>query len=335
MDPITTTPNVPATTETPSVATTTPSVSAEKPAATWDEAYARVDAAAAAAPATPETPESPALEPAPATTEPPPAEDVPVPGEPPKERWPSILENARKKGHEAAIQEFQQQYGGGLEVVQALRSDLPGTLGQLLDEAITSPEHGASVRAMLGQKLSSLRRQTTPPPVEDAEPQIYVQGENGETFVDPAALPKRDAWLERRLERKFEEKFKPIADLQQQVEHAQAIARFQAQSQQTVTQRLEFWKTQPGFTTHAKAIAAKQKELFEANHANGMDEWTALGMAYAQIVPPLLQQQQQTDLTATAVAKAAGRSDNPAASAPAPPRRPKTWDEAYAQVGLV
>jgi hypothetical protein len=263
-----------------------------------------------------------------------------VPGEPPQERWPTILENARKKVREETTQQFQQQVQQlqpALQVIQKLNTDLPGTVGQLIREGLASPQHREGLRAELGRLFGSLKQQQQqaaqaqqPSPfADDVEPQRYVTVE-GQQYFDPHADAKWQEWRERQLDKRYEEKFKPAMSLAEQVQKAQQIAAFQAQSKQTVEQRLTHWKTQPGFEQHKKAIGLKQQELYDS----GLDEWTALGIAYAQVVPPLLQQQSQSSLTAQAVAKAAGRTDNPGAFASAPPRRPRTAKEALEQVGL-
>jgi hypothetical protein len=339
---VTTTTTPSTTTETTSVSA--PSVSAETtPAKTWDEAYARVDAAAAtAAPATPET-DATATDPASADAIAPPvpakalSDDSPIEdvdtltGMIPATRVKASLKNARDKGKLEAEATFKQQYAGHLQIGDALRANLPGTLGQLLDEALTHPDHGAAVKAMLGAKLRGLRQ---PPasaaPAAEAEPSLFVE-QNGERYFDPDALPKWQAWQTRQLKSALEQQFAPLTALQSNLERAQAIARFQEESRQTVEQRLAHWMKQPGFVDHKAQIATRQRELFEQG---GMDEWTALGLAYAEVVPPKLAESRQSALSARAVAQAAGRTDNPAATVPSPPRRPKSWDEAYAQQGL-
>jgi hypothetical protein len=207
-------------------------------------------------------------------------------------------------------------------------------VGQLIREGLASPQHREGLRAELGRLFGSLKQQAQqaaqPPPfTDDVEPQRYVTVE-GQQYFDPQADAKWQEWRERQLDKRYEEKFKPAMSLAEQVQKAQQVAAFQAQSKKVVEQRLEHWKKQPSFEQHKKAIGIRQQELYDS----GLDEWTALGIAYAQVVPPLLQQQSQSSLTAQAVAKAAGRTDNPGAFASAPPRRPRTAKEALEQVGL-
>jgi hypothetical protein len=278
-----------------------------------------------------------AFQSAPTTQEQAPVQEAQPPGEPPAERWPQILDNARKKAKDEATQQLSQQWGPALQVIQKLNTDLPGTVSQLIREGLASPQHREGLRAELGRLFGSLRAQQQqaqaalpPAPATDAEPQRYVEVD-GVQYFDPQADAKWQQWRERQLDKRYEEKFKPAMSLAEQVQKAQQIAQFQAQSQQTVTERLKHWKEQPGFEQHKKAIGVKQQELYNS----GLDEWTALGLAYAQVVPPLLTQQSQSSLTAQAVAKAAGRTDNPGAFASAPPRRPRSAKEALEQVGLI
>ncbi len=314
--------------------------SSQRPAAdnrpaSIDEALARAtESMTGEEPATSQSVPSPeASTPAPATGEPP-AEDATTQREPvgpvPLDRHKATLENARKKATEdateKAVQQFQQQYGGALHVVEALRTDLPGTLGQLLQEAITSPEHGPAVKAMVGRMLNGLRQRAAPAPA-DVEPELFVE-QNGERYLDPAALQQWQSWHERQLEARLAQKFAPLAELQQSVQQAQAFAQLQAEAKQTVEQRLKIWHEQPGFTDHQAAIAAKQKELF----ANGLDEWTALGVAYAQVVPPLLNAKQTAQWVQDAATKSRGSTPNPVTSAPAQLPKARTVDEALEQV---
>jgi hypothetical protein len=335
----------PTTTETPSAPLSTPSSTspAERPR-TWEEAYAQVDAAAAtAAPATPDG-DPTATDSAPASAIETPASDQP-PTDPtatkegpiPYPRHKAALENARKEAAAETEKRLTQQFKPALDVATALHGDMQsGNIegwSQLTMEYVNHPVLGQQIRSFFGRMLG---QRGTPPaaPVADAEPSLFVE-RDGEQYFDPAALPKWQEWNRRQIEQSLEKKYEPLTKFQQTVERAQAISTFQKQSQQTVSQRLEFWKTQPGFTEHVQAIKAKQQELFDAHHAQGMDEWTALGVAYAQVVPALLQSKQRSDLSAQATALAAGRSDNPAAVGVAPPKRPRSWDEAFAQQGLV
>ena len=284
-------------------------------------------------PATPHpveaTPE--AITPAPATTEPP-AElaqaEAEAVGPIPLERHKAALENARKKATEEASQQFQQQYGPALDIVRRLSADLPNTLGQLLDEALTSEQYGPAVKAMLGRKLGGMRqRAQSALSADDPEPSMFVE-QNGEKFFDPSALPKWQQWNERRIKAAvaadMEQKFAPVVQLSQQVEQAKAYQKLKSESEANVDRMLEHWKQAPGFLDHKDAIAAKQQELFAA----GMPFDQALGIAYAQVVPARLQAKSTNDLIRQAADKSRGSTANPIASAPAQPRKFRTPDEA-------
>ena len=318
----------------PAVSPSAPSSPAADKPSSFSDALAQADAAAGSAPATSETTTPEATAPAPATTEPPPVDpSTPEPAGPiPLDRHKAALENARKKEREAVTQELQQQFQPALQVVQQLHNDVQsGSIegwAQLTQEYIQHPTLGPQLRSFFGKMLGQRGQQASPAPA-DAAPELFVT-QNGEKYFDPEQLP---AYLEHR-DRQREAKAYQERQAQEQAQRnrAEAITQFHEQAQLTVKQRMASWSEQPGFTEHKKAIAAKQKELFEQH---GHDEWTALGLAYAQIVPALLQQKSTTDLTAQAVAKAAGRTDNPAATGVAPPRRPRSAAEALAQQGMV
>ena len=302
----------------------------------FDSAVSELTAGDSASP-TPAPPDTPATTPAPATTEPPQKVDgtsaEPAPeskGPIPFERHKSILENARTEAAKEAETRVMQQYAPQLQVVQRLQADPVGTVTQLINELQQHPEYGQQLRSYAGRMLAG-KRGTPPAPTTQAEaepgPDIWSKDEHGREIALYSAegLAKREAWLMKRLEQQFGEKFKPALDIAQERQKQQ-------QQQQIVSMAMEGYKPYiaalqklPGFIDHKQAIVDRQHELMR-EHV-GTDPVALLFQAYADVVPAKLQQaqqqlvaQQQQSLVQQAGQKLAASSHNPAASATASPR---------------
>jgi hypothetical protein len=307
-----------------------------------DTVDAALDAAFASPPEEATASDTPS-EPAP-TTEPaaaiaqPPTQTEPegAKGEPPKERWDTILSNARTKAREEALAEHK----NALELVQQLRTDFTGTLAQMLEEASVDPRFADQITSRAAAILSNRRKGA-----EDTEPQpdAVMRYEDGTTepSYTPAQLRKWQEWRERQLERKVSEKFQPLQQLQERfVRHEQAKQEAD-KAAGIASERGAAWKAMPFFDEHRPAILERQQAIYdELKSSPGFDPvnspWNALQRAYAEVVTaqalPKLQTQNTQVLVAEAARKRAGSVSDPAASAPAQPRKPRTVDEALDQV---
>ncbi len=274
-----------------------------------------------------------ATTPAPATTEPPlvdPAAVADTAGPIPFERHKAALENARTKAREEASQQFQQQYGPAIKEMQRLGADLQnGSIegwAQLTAEYAQHPVLGQQVRSFFGRMLGQRGQapQGQPPvPAADQEPSYFVE-QNGERYFDPEKFAAWQQWNKQQLKAEMQQEFKPLVDATTKAAQVEAYEQVKAQSWEKVNGIYDRWKTVPGFVEHQKAIAAKQKELFES----GVPFEQSLGIAYAQVVPALLQAKSTNDFITQATAKSRASTANPVASAPARPGRFRTPDEA-------
>lgn len=320
------------------VADTTPTT----PDAVLDAAFA---APASDAPASSETPSTPTPEekPAAAIAQPQePAKSEGAKGEPPRERWDSILDNARRKAREDALAEHRD----ALEIVDRLRNDFTGTLAQLLEEGSTDPRFSEQVTSRAAAILSARRKAGQ----ELVEPQPDVQwtAEDGSPVTGYSAeqLRKWHQWNAKQQESRILQQFQPLQQMQQQFQHAQERARMEQQATAIATERGAQWKDAPLFADHKDAILKRQAEIYaewqqqatqgERRSDPVNDPWSALQRAYFEVIQtqalPKLQTQTAEQLQAVAARKRAGSASDPAASLPAQPRRPRTPDEALDQV---
>lgn len=312
-------------------ASTPASTPAERPTS-WADALKQAEEAAASPSPAPTTPE--AQTPVPAIAEPPQAtSEAESVGPIPLDRHKAALENARKKAAEEAAQQYQQQYGGSLEVIKALQADPVGTVIQLATELQSHPAYGQQLRSAAGRMLAAQRGSKQPSAQPEPAPEADLELQDGTQVYSALAQAKREEWLKRQMQAEFGKQLEPLRQLHQRVQRADQANQMQAQATKEASSRYQAWSQQPHFEEHKADIAKAQTEFFEQGH----DSWTALGLAYAKVmkdvVLPKLQNQSKQDIVASAVAKAAGRSTNPAASVPAPPGRPKSWREALQQAG--
>lgn len=282
------------------------------------------------------TPE-PAPEPVAATQQPQTPENPSAKGEPPRERWESILANARTKAREDALAEHRDH----LEVVQALKTDYVGTLAKLLEEGASDSRFSEALTAKAAALLNSRKQEAK----ANTEPEPDLQTADGALVYSADQLRKWHQWNQRQSEAKLTEQFKPLQELQAQFVQQRETQRLTQEAVSIAEERGASWKTMPFFADHKEAILTRQQEIYaEAEAASKRGEgrfdpvntpWMALQQAYSEIVTsralPKLQSQQTDSLVAQAARKRAGSSSDPAAMAPAQPRRPRTVDEALEQ----
>lgn len=292
-------------------------VSSESRPASFQEAFQAVGAAD-----TPDPGDSSAAQttPAPAIAEP--ATDAtdapveaengqPVAGPIPLDRHEAILRNTRDKTIRDVVSQVERKYGGAIQLQQRMASDPIGTLAQLIDEAVAHPEIGQHVIGQLARTLGARRQARS-----ELQP---IQTEAGEFYSA--------AQVKQLVEQSIAERMQPLEQDREARAREAAALRFREQTAQTVKSRLSQWEQQPGFSDHKSEIAAKQQEFV----SQGADTWTALGLAYAAVVPPKLQAKQTNQFVQEAVRKANASTSNPATVAPTLKPRPRDFREALAQ----
>lgn len=248
----------------------------------------------------------------------------------PFERHQAILQNTRQKAAEEVVGRVQQHYGAAIEFQSRLQSDPQGTLTQLIDEVVSDPNLGPQMMSHLARTLSQRRGQKA----LNEEPQPDLLTTDGDLVFSAGQYQKREAWLRQQMAEEVNQRLAPIEQERQRQAEAAALERRSQETRQTVTTRLSEWQKRPGFRDHQQAIAVKQSEYVRA----GLDTWSALGLAYADIyterVLPKVQADSQTTLVKSAFAKAQGSTSHPGQVAPSTMPRPRSIDEAFRQVGL-
>lgn len=310
---------------------------ANEPAADIQTEDAVLDAAFAspepAADSEPSAETAPVSEPAAAIAQPQtPDQPSGVKGVPPEERWPSILENTRNKTREETLAAYKDQ----LEIVQRLREDFSGTLAQLLEEGSNDPRFSEQLTSRAAAILAA-RNQAAK---ANTEPEPDLQTADGALVYSADQLRKWHQWNQTQTEKKLTEQFKPLQQLQQRFEQHQQQVQAAEKATETVGRRMAPLTALPFFKESQEAIKARQREIYEQMQGQpGFDPdetpFTALIQAYGEVVGtqaiPKLRSAQTGQFIADAARKRAGSSSDPAATAPAHPRKPRSVDEALEQ----
>jgi hypothetical protein len=260
----------------------------------------------------------------------------------------TALDNARTKAGQEAEARFQKEYGGALEVIRAMQSDLPGTLSQLLSEAVAHPQHGQAVLAHAARLLQGRRGTKAPEAVVEPEPQADLQTAEGELVYSAKQQQAREAWFRRQVLGDVEKTYGPIKQSfeqqQKQQQQTEAFNKYRAEADTRSKAQAETLKKLPFVEEHRSAINARQQEIFAEMAQRGgvnpheapMQAWL---QAYSEIVGKALpardaslQARTQQAFVTTAATKVRGSQSDPAASAPAQPRKARTPDEALDQV---
>lgn len=323
--------------------------------ATLDQAYAELTAA----PAEPAKTEPAAQEGiAPTTAEPPKGDVQPGPegkeGPIPFAAHKTALENARTKAaqetEQRLLQQLQQELAPYVESIKFAQS-LQANPGEALAAWLEARREDPTVRAALARSFAGLRGQKTAE--ADPEPPRFADGPNGELIFDPAVDQKWREWNDRRIERqllaKIDEQYAPIKqsfeEQRKQREAAAELEKYTAQADRRAKAHAETLKQLPFVNEHKDAINARQQDIFAEMKRKALageleidptdaprQAWL---QAYAEIagkaIPQrdaALQAKTQQQFVQTAATKTRGSQSDPAASAPAQPRRGRTPDEA-------
>lgn len=307
-------------------ATSAPSESStpvQRPA-TFEEAFARDAATQSDSAATPDA--TAATEPSAATT----AESA-TPGEPPRERWDSILENARKKAADDATQKFQQDYGWAMRadrqaleqaiaLSQSYATDRPAFIRNVLAEAITDPTLAPLVRSEAARVLGARQPQAQPAP--DLSPDIPVMDANGQIVAQTFSAEKVQQIVQHAIQDALTKEVGPIKqDFQTRQEREQAI-RAQQELQTQVQDIYADSRELPGFAEHEAEIA----EVFASIPATVAPD-KALRQAWKQVVGDKLANRDQVkaDQIRELQTKAAASTVNPAAAVVSTAKRPTSF----------
>lgn len=285
-------------------------------------------------PATPETQE-PAVPEGEPTTEAVPQEaadsDASKQGPIPFAVHKTALENARTKAAEETQQRLLQEWRSQVEPVlphlNAITQDAQhGTidgLASLIAAYAENPQTAPQLRSYFGRMLSQQRQPAQAP--TDTRPEPDLQTPDGALVYSNERLQQLMAWERKQLQQELAQQIKPLQDMRQQQETQQRIAQQRDAALQWATSQLQEFRSDPDFVTHEKAV----KERMAANPSWSLDR--AWQQVYRDVVVPQKLAQGNVQYLEAAAKKSRGSAPDPAASAPAQPKRASTLDEALDQ----
>lgn len=291
---------------------------------TMAEAFASDISGAASLPADP-SPETPPAASASADATVPPAEatsaDTPTEtpkGEPPKERWDSILANARTKAKDEALAEWRQQHGwaesvdrGAVQeaarIGQLFQQDRVGFLRQVLAEAVADQTLAPMVRSEAARVLG-MRAQ----PTVDLSPDVPVINANGQEVTRTYSAERVQGIVQQAIAEALAKEVGPLKETVQSVAQERAHAAQLHQADQVAEQIYQQALTWPGFKEHEKAVGAEWDKH---------PDWSVQD-AYIAVVVPKLQAAEKARTLDELKTKAQASTVNPAAAAVASPHKP-------------
>lgn len=325
----TNTPSTPTATPTAAPATSAPSASptpGQRP--TFAQAFAQD-----AAPTAPETASPEAAPTTPSVTDTPVESATPTPSEPPKERWDSILANAREKARSEAEQQFQQQYGWAMQadravVEQAIQlgqsytQDKPAFIRSILAEAITDPNLAPLVRSEAARVLGARNAAPPPQPQVDLSPDIPVMDANGQVVAQTYSHERLQQVVQKAIEDFASRELSPIKQDYQTRQEQEQAARAQQELHATVQDIYSETSDLPGFKEHEQEIA----KVFASIPG---DPAKALRAAWKQVVGSTLANANQVKANTLKElqTKAAASAVNPASAVIPTTQRPRSFND--------
>ena len=237
---------------------------------------------------------------------------TPATGPIPFDRHQAILANTREKTTREIVSRVEQQFGGAIQFQTQMKADPIGTVSQIVTEMASHPEFGKAFISHLARTLSAQRQQAITPIDTEVGP-VYTADQ-----------------VQKLVAQEIASRVGPLEQERETQRRAAEAAQAKAQTSETVKARLKAWADQPGFAENESAIADKQMDLVR----QGLDPWSALGIAYASVVPAKLQAKSNSDLVQEAMRKAQASTGHPATVAPIAKPRPKTFREALQQQGV-
>lgn len=259
-------------------------------------------------------------------------------GEPPADKWPTILDNARKKATEEAWKGYEPLRGVKPEQVndlvtwwQRAHQDRDGFLTntvlehpdpmalieQIVQKVQAHPTHGNTFKSFVGRKMASMRGSAP-----DAEPQFLIPQADGSVAVDMAALPKWQAWQEQKIARSLESKLQPIqqrlAAEDKRIEaekQARAVDEFaDATSADALT-----WPEMDDEATRAE-VAQEYWRRVEHKELSNEQLLIELNAAWRSVVPPKMGQRAQQKALHTINRTASAGTINPSRTSTGAPK---------------
>lgn len=234
--------------------------------------------------------------------------------EPPRERWDSILDNARTKTRADVEREYKQKYGWADQFHEQPYEFVESWIDQLAQH----PQYGSQILAKAARLLNSRRgRQIGPEAgaaVEEPVPDVPIVDGQGQVVGQTYSATQLKKWREwdwAQREATLADRFAPLEQRAQRQEQAEQVAQLQATATQQSQQTLTELRAQPYFKDHEADI----KRAF-ADHPEWGDN---LHRAYLHVltttVLPKLSQTEQAKVLDSLQTKAAATTVSPQAQA--------------------
>ena len=237
-------------------------------------------------------------------------------GEPPRERWPDILENTRKKTRAEVEQEYKSRYGHYDEFERDPFSAVTGWLEQASEHSLLGP--------MVQHYITERAKHYAPPEAaqavgEEPKPDTPIVDDQGRvtgyTYSDKA-LRSWQNWNEQQLLAKLEKRFGSLEQTNQRFAQQEQFREQQRAAVQYADVTLTSLRQQPYFKEHEGAV--KQALMDHPEWGDNVHAAYAHVMA-TQILPSLGSAERREAVTAL-TGKGAGSTVSPGGTAPGAPK---------------
>ena len=240
----------------------------------------------------------------------------PATGEPPQERWPDILDNARKKTRGEVEAEFRQKYGWA----DQFQTDPYTFVEAWVDQLAEHPQYQPQILAKAARLLASRRGLTQP--VEDLKADVPIVDANGNV----TGYTYRGDVLDKVLDRRLKERFDPLEQRAQAQEQREQLATLQQQSWDHASKKLTELRQNPYFKEHE----AKVKAALAAHDEWGDNIHAAFNHVLLTDILPTLSQHEQRKMVESLQQKASASTVGPSGAGAATPKKFKSFAEAAA-----
>lgn len=273
-----------------------------------------------------------------ATTQPA-ATDASVPlAEPPQDKWPTILDNARKKATDEAWKGYEPLRGIPAERVNDLitwwqkaqanpdefltnalleQRDPMDLIDKIMQKVQTHPTHSQSLKSFIGRRMAAMRGQQP-----EAEPQFLIPQPDGTIAVDMAALPKWQEWNRKQAVAAVTGEIQPIKDwyqTQQQQQEQLAEQRRIDTFADTTHQDFQTW---PGMDDDGirQEVVADFAAHIDGKTLNQEELRLELNAAHRRVFYPKVSQAERTRVVRDIHQTASAGTVNPSRSSTGAPK---------------
>jgi ribosomal protein L7/L12 len=188
-------------------------------------------------------------------------------GEPPHERWPDILQSARKKEREAALTEWREKYGWAESVPREQLEGMAGWYSKYQDdpaafleeaykETLNHPIHGPTAKSRVGRMLASMRQAPAPQaqPEPTFEPDVPVMNEQGQIVSRTYSADLVKQMLAHEIDKRIQPLKQDYDTRQETAKQAQAREQQQAQAHAQADADVAYVTKRPLFAEHKAEI---------------------------------------------------------------------------------